>query len=72
MRKGIYIVLALLLSVAVWAEKPYTVVLDAGHGAPDGGAVGASGTEEKDINLDIVPRRQSVSGIPLPMTKDSL
>lgn len=31
----------------------YTVVLDAGHGSPDGGAVGANGTEEKDINLAI-------------------
>lgn len=35
-------------------SRPYTVVLDAGHGTPDGGAVGVSGTEEKDINLSIV------------------
>lgn len=28
-----------------------TIVLDCGHGGPDGGAVGADGTAEKDINL---------------------
>ena len=33
--------------------KPYTVVFDAGHGSPDGGAVGANGTEEKDLNLKV-------------------
>lgn len=30
------------------------IVLDAGHGAPDGGAVGYNGTLEKDVNLAIV------------------
>lgn len=30
-----------------------TVLIDAGHGYPDGGAVGNSGTVESDINLDI-------------------
>ncbi len=29
------------------------VIIDAGHGAPDGGAVGKSGTLEKDINLSV-------------------
>ncbi len=29
------------------------LVVDAGHGGPDGGASGADGTEEKDINLAI-------------------
>ncbi|UOQ91554.1 N-acetylmuramoyl-L-alanine amidase CwlD [Halobacillus shinanisalinarum] len=29
------------------------VVLDPGHGAPDGGAVGRNGTEEKDITLEL-------------------
>ena len=30
-----------------------TVILDAGHGGEDGGAVAADGTNEKDINLQI-------------------
>ncbi len=34
-------------------EKKGTVVLDAGHGGEDGGAVGSNGAMEKDINLAI-------------------
>ena len=34
-------------------EKVYTVVLDAGHGGEDGGAVGVNGVLEKDLNLTI-------------------
>lgn len=30
-----------------------TIVLDPGHGGPDGGAVGKDGTEEKDIALEV-------------------
>ncbi len=30
------------------------VVLDAGHGGEDGGAVGSSGTVEKDVNLSVM------------------
>ena len=29
------------------------IIIDAGHGAPDGGAVGQSGAMEKDINLSV-------------------
>lgn len=29
------------------------VIIDAGHGAPDGGAVTKSGVEEKDLNLSV-------------------
>lgn len=38
----------------------YTVVLDAGHGSPDGGAVGPGGTLEKDINLAVVLKLQEI------------
>lgn len=34
-------------------EKGYTVIVDAGHGNPDGGATGISGTGESEINLKI-------------------
>ena len=33
-----------------------TVILDAGHGGEDGGAVGVTGLVEKDLNLDLAGR----------------
>lgn len=36
------------------------VVIDAGHGEPDGGAVGISGVLEKDINLKIAQKLQKL------------
>lgn len=35
---------------------PLTVIVDAGHGGEDGGAVSASGIVEKDLNLDVAMR----------------
>lgn len=46
---------------------------NAPHGEPDGGAVGASGTVEKDINLAIVKKIQEVmegKGIGVILTRD--
>ncbi len=34
-------------------EKTPVIIIDAGHGGVDGGAVSADGTTEKDLNLDI-------------------
>lgn len=34
-------------------EPNYTIVIDAGHGEPDGGAVSVSGVREADLNLQI-------------------
>ena len=39
---------------------PYTVIIDAGHGEPDGGAIGIGGTIEKDINLKITLKLQEI------------
>ena len=36
------------------------IVLDAGHGLPDGGAVGNSGTVEQKLNLDITLKLQKL------------
>jgi len=35
-----------------------TIIIDAGHGSPDGGAVGSSGVLEKDLNLSIAKKLQ--------------
>ena len=52
MRKRFYIVLALLMSLSVWADKSYTLVIDPGHGGKDAGAVGKT-SQEKDLNLSL-------------------
>ena len=41
-------------TVGVAAAPPPTVILDAGHGGPDGGATGVNGVSEKDLNLAVV------------------
>ena len=42
----------LAVSGSVMGRRP-TVILDAGHGGFDGGAVASDGTVEKEINLKI-------------------
>ena len=50
----------------------FTVVIDAGHGGEDGGAVGVSGVLEKDLNLEISKELHclfSLTDIPVVMTR---
>ena len=56
-----------------FADSDLKIVLDAGHGEPDGGAVGVNGTLEKDINLAIVQKLQEVlegKGVEVILTRD--
>ena len=49
-----------------------TVIIDAGHGGEDGGAVGDDGTLEKDLNLDIARTLRDMlkaNGINVIMTR---
>ena len=41
-------------------EKAPTVIIDAGHGGFDGGAVASDGTVEKDLNLEIALKLDAV------------
>lgn len=43
---------SLLLPVAAWGGKTFTLVIDAGHGGHDAGAVGKF-SKEKNINLNV-------------------
>ena len=50
------------------------IVVDAGHGGPDGGAEGSEGTMEKDINLSIAKEVQQVAkakGIEVILTRNT-
>lgn len=56
------------------AEKEKIVIIDAGHGGIDGGAVGVSGVIEKDINLSIALKLQKVmkdAGWKVIMTREA-
>ena len=55
-------------------EKKITVILDAGHGGRDGGAVSASGVKEKDLNLDLAKKlaeQLEAAGVSVVMTRST-
>lgn len=45
---------------AAIAAKPVTIVIDAGHGGEDGGAVGVSGVTESQLNLSVALRLEQL------------
>lgn len=45
---------------AVWNETAAILVIDAGHGGRDGGAVASDGTLESNVNLDIALKLQTL------------
>ena len=47
-------------NVSAKATPRYTVIIDAGHGGFDGGAVAPDGTLEKDLNLSVALKLDSV------------
>ena len=50
------------------------VVVDAGHGGNDPGAIGRGGLKEKDVNLDVarkVARSLAAAGVQVVMTRDT-
>ena len=54
-------------------EKKTTIVVDAGHGGEDGGAVGVNGSVEKDINLAIalaLAEKLTASNFPVVLVRD--
>ena len=67
---------AIILTGTGFAEgiSGHTLVVDAGHGGLDGGAVAADGTTESSLNLQIALRLQQLAlfcGIPVKMTRSA-
>ena len=56
----LFICSAAIITSAALKHRTITVIVDAGHGEPDGGAVGVSGVLEKDINLQIALKTAEV------------
>ncbi len=68
------VILLLLLSVTVWGQKVNTVVIDAGHGGHDTGALGKN-SREKDVALSIALQirdyiKQNLPDVKVVMTRD--
>ena len=61
------------IRAAVGREAPL-VIIDAGHGGTDAGAIGSQGTLEKDLNLAVareLAARFRETGVPVLLTRDT-
>ena len=48
------------LAVSAYAAHESPIILDAGHGGEDGGAIGVGGILEKDINLSVTLKTNAI------------
>ena len=48
------------LAVSAYAAYESPIILDAGHGGEDGGAIGVGGILEKDINLSVTLKTNAI------------
>ncbi len=70
----LYLVVCPIEAWETMAESSSVLIIDAGHGGADGGAVADDGTQEADINLDIALRAELIAelcGVTTKMTRDS-
>lgn len=58
---GIMTVRSRLVAAQAGAMTRYTLIIDAGHGGVDGGATGADGSRESDINLAIALKLRALA-----------
>ena len=61
-------------SVSAKTDHQHILVIDAGHGGDDGGAVSQSGVQEADLNLDIALKLDTLCalcGVPTIMTRSA-
>jgi N-acetylmuramoyl-L-alanine amidase len=59
--------------IAYETTKPFKIIIDAGHGGKDPGAIGFNGAQEKGIVLDISKRLKKIlsgKGYKITMTRD--
>ena len=54
---------ATMINTHTAAQPGYTLILDAGHGGEDGGALSLSGTKESAVNLAVTRRLELLMGL---------
>ena len=54
---------AVMTNARTTAQPEYTLILDAGHGGEDGGALSLSGTKESAVNLAVTRRLELLMGL---------